>query len=133
MEILANANNNIFKHHAGTIYALQKTERGVVGIQECKDQNGMLRRDIVFLEGPKKKSKIIRRGIVGGYALDDEEFHYLVFWTNSSDTEITSVQTLTEAKCCFENSKIFTEIIDLALTTFTIFVEHLPTSKSKQP
>ena len=127
MEILANANNNIWKHHAGTIYALQKTERGVVGIQECKDQNGMLRRDIVFVEG-SKRTKIVRRGIVGGYTVDGDPFQYLIYWTNSSDNAIVSAQTLADAKCSFKRSKIFTEIIDLALDTFENFLQQLSAS-----
>jgi hypothetical protein len=130
MEILANANNNIWKHHAGTIYALQKTERGVVGIQECKEQNGTLRRDIVFVEGSKIKGKVVRRGIIGGYTADGsaDAFQYLVFWTNSSDNAIVSAQTLADAKCSFKRSKIFTEIIDLALDTFENFLQQLSAS-----
>ena len=57
MRILANATDNIWRHHVGAIHVLQQTERGVVGIQECKDQNGTLRRDIVFVEGSRNKAK----------------------------------------------------------------------------
>ena len=125
MRILAGADNNTWKHHVGTIHVLQKTEHGVVGIQECKDQNGTLRRDIVFVEGSRDKAKIVRRGIVGGYTVDGDPFQYLIYWTNSSDNAIVSAQTLADAKCSF---KIFTEIIDLAVSTFEDFLQQLSAS-----
>jgi len=131
MRILANATDNIWQHHVGAIHVLQQIERGVVGIQDCKDQNGILRRDIVFVEGSKNQAKIVRRGIVGGYSLDGDGFEYLIFWTNASDDEIVSAQTLADAKSTFEDGKILTEIIDLALDTFENFLQQFSTSKTQ--
>ena len=130
MRILANADNNTWKHHAGTIHVLQKTERGVVGIQECED-HGRYRRDIVFVQGLQNGPRIVRRGILGGYSEGGDTFQPLVFWTNQADDAIVSVQTLSDARYSFRSRKITPEIIDLALATFEDFLRELSASVTR--